>query len=70
MAGKRGNPTAGLDNSTTRICAILGSFTAGGIDIVYRDLQMPVLNLDNIDIDCCDRIRVKKASGKRGKYVR
>jgi hypothetical protein len=70
MSGKRSNLAAGHNNGTTKICAILGSFTDGGIDIVYRDLQMPMLNLDNIDLDCGDRIKVKKASGKRGKYVR
>jgi hypothetical protein len=70
MAGKRGNPTTGLKGGTTKICAILGSFTAGGIDIVYGDLQMPALGLEDIDLDFCDRIKVDKVSGKRGKYVR
>ncbi len=70
MSGKRSNLTAGHHIGTTKICAILGSFTADGIDIVYRDLQMPTLHLENIDLDCSDGMKVKKAAGKRGKYVR
>ncbi|SNB47822.1 hypothetical protein [Geobacter sp. DSM 9736] len=70
MAGKRGSVIGGVDFGSTNVCAILGNFTADGLDIVYKNLQARVLNFEHVDLGLSDRGEVQKATLKGGKYVR
>lgn len=70
MAGNREKIVGDVDFSTTNVCAILGNFTPDGIDIVYKNLHARVLNHEHVNLDLSDNGEVKKASVKRGKYVR
>jgi hypothetical protein len=53
-----------------QICALVGSFTDGGVAIVYRGLKTDSFNPDNIDLDFCDRTIVKKQKPRGESYVR
>ncbi|MBI5655416.1 MAG: hypothetical protein HZC44_00745 [Geobacter sp.] len=70
MSSKQEEVFDGFDIGTARICALVGSFSDGGLDIVYRDLQGHRFELDNIDLDFTDRTIVKKQKPKGGSYVR
>lgn len=71
MPSKREKVFNEFDIGTARICALVGSFSEGGVDIVYRDLQGHRLHQDNIDLDFSDLTIVKKQKPKGGgSYVR
>ena len=70
MSSERMMPVNSFDLGSNRICAVVGSFTESGLDIVYRDLKSGNINLDDIDLDFCDRTIVKMQKLKGGRYVR
>ena len=70
MSSKRMMLVNGFDLGNTRVCALVGSFSESGMDIVYRDLKTDSFNLDDIDLDFCDRTIVKMQKHKGGSYVR
>ena len=60
----------GFDMGDTKICALVGSFSDTGLNIVYRDFQASRVHQDNIDLDIYERSIVKKQKSKGGSYVR
>lgn len=70
MAGNREKLVGSVDFGTANVCAILGTFTPDGIDIVYKNLQARVFHQEHVNLDLSDKGEVKKESVKRGKYVR
>lgn len=70
MAGNNEKLIGDLDFGATNVCAILGNFTPDGMNIVYKNLQARVLRQEHVNLDLSDNGEVKKASVKRGKYVR
>jgi len=70
MSIKQNKVLTGFDISDTRICALVGNFNAGGIDIACRYFQADQPDLDNIGLDFYGRTIVKRQKPKRGSYVR
>lgn len=60
----------GFDIGEAKVCALVGSFSDAGLNIVYRDLQAGRVHLDNIDLDFYEQTIVKKQKSKGGSYVR
>lgn len=67
---KRESLLGKMDFSSSNVCAILGSFTADGIDIIYKNLPANVLSFEHVDLNTKGEGEVKAAPRKRGKYVR
>lgn len=55
---------------STFVCALVGSFSDGGANIVFRNLKADSFSPDKIDLDFCDRTIVKKQKPKGESYVR
>ncbi len=56
--------------NNTRICALVGNFSGGGIDITCRYFKADQSDLGNIGLDFYGRTIVKRQKPKRGSYVR
>jgi hypothetical protein len=67
---KRVNVLGKVDFSSTNVCAILGNFTADGVDIIYKNLPANVLNFEHVDLKRNDENESATEPVKRGKYVR
>jgi hypothetical protein len=70
MASERTEVSRVLNMGSAKVCALVGSFGDGGLNVIYRDFQGNRFNPDNIDLDFCDRTIVKKQKPKGGGYVR
>ena len=70
MSSERMMPFTGFGLGSSQICALVGNFSEGGLDIVYRDLKTDSFDPGNIDLDFCDRTIVKMQKPKGGSYVR
>ncbi|GAM09507.1 hypothetical protein OR1_01786 [Geobacter sp. OR-1] len=70
MASERIGLIADCGLGGKRICALVGSFSEAGADIVYRGLKTDSFSPDNIDLDFCDRTIVKKQKPRGESYVR
>jgi hypothetical protein len=70
MSVEQNKGVRGFESSDTRICALVGNFSDGGIDIAYRYFQTDQPDLDNISLDFYGRTIVKRQKPKRGIYVR
>ena len=67
---KRVNVLGKVDFSSTNVCAILGNFTADGVDIIYKNLPANVLNFEHVDLKRSNANEPATEPVKRGKYVR
>ena len=59
-----------LNIGSTKVCALVGNFCDGGLNVVYRDFQSNRFDPGNIDLDFCDRTIVKSQKPKGRGYVR
>ena len=67
---KRESLLGKVDFSSANVCAILGNFTADGVDIIYKNLPANVLNFEHVDLNRKNDREVTTEPRKRGKYVR
>lgn len=67
---KRGNVLGKVDFSSGNVCAILGNFTADGVDIIYKNLPANVLNFEHVALQRNEANEPATEPAKRGKYVR
>ncbi len=70
MSIKQNKVLTELNVNDNRICALVGNFSDGGIDIAYRYFQADQPDIDNIGLDFYGRTIVKRQKPKRGSYVR
>lgn len=70
MSSERIRLDSGCGLGNTQLCALVGSFSEGGANIVMRNLKAESSDTDNIALDFCDRTIVKKQKPKGGSYVR